>query len=301
MPMSELHAFLAGHGQRVPLEAPPDATLGGVVAANIAGKRRFSRGTARDWLVGLQAVPGTGKAIRAGGRVVKNVTGYDFCKLYVGSRGSLGVLTELSFKVEPLPETVVSGVVRCRFEDAEAVRRAAVDAHAAWIELRACDGAVEVEIGFEGYPTDVEAQTGRVSAALRRECVEPPHWSTSCMGQVLPDPDSPGPIALRVGVLPDRLASLLAAGPPARIQAHLGTGIALVSFGAVEGATDPAIATWRRLAAGAGGWVVMERGPKADGADVFGPMRPEWALGHQIKRALDPDAVWCPGRGPGLV
>lgn len=383
--LADLQAFLAEHGQRLPLEAPASATLGGVVAGNVSGRLRLSRGTARDWLVGLQAVTGTGKAIRAGGRVVKNVTGYDFCKLFTGSRGTLGMLTELSFKVEPLPERAMSGIVTCAdFPEVEAVRRVAMEAGAAWLELTvtgesgardapdAGPGAgsgrhgvvIAVEIGFEGWAADVEAQMGRVSAALRRECVSPPEWhpvsrlepgmthretgrdALRDAGRVQgawPDggpgarpPETAGasprrtefeasrPDAryeLRLGVLPDRLAALLASGPPARIQAHLGSGIATIRPISDErlahGQDGPlALTTWRRLASEAGGWAIVTRrpaplasapraaiarevGPADTDDDVFGPPRAEWALGHEIKRVLDPDGVWSPGRGPG--
>lgn len=323
MLLADLQAFLAGHGQRLPLEAPAGATLGGIVAGNVAGRLRLSRGTPRDWLVGLQAVTGTGKAIRAGGRVVKNVTGYDFCKLYTGSRGTLGMLTELSFKVEPLPETVATGPLTCAgFDAVEAVRRVAMEAGAAWLELHAGgERPIEVGIGFEGYRADVEAQTGRVSAALRRECVDPPRWQVASGAQAWEASaggtaggtadDGPaggdGTLEIRIGVLPDRLAALLtaalgegASSRAMRVSAHLGSGLATV---ALEGA-EP-LAHWRRLAAEAGGWaVVMRRPPGADAdaaGDVFGLPRPEWAIGHEIKRVLDPDAVWSPGRGPGRV
>jgi FAD/FMN-containing dehydrogenase len=175
-PWADVQRFLADHGQRIPVEAPDGATAGGVVAAAVSGKRRLSCGTPRDWLVGLHAVTGAGAEVRAGGRVVKNVTGYDLCKLLCGSRGTLAVLTEVSFKVAPLPEVTVRGTVTCaNFREVDGVRRAALDAQAAWCELVIReDSILRVEIGFEGYAADVDAQCGRVSAALRREGVAPP-------------------------------------------------------------------------------------------------------------------------------
>src|SRR5205085_10716071 len=94
--------------QFVPLDAPlPErATLGGLVSTNAAGLWRPTYGTPRDLLIGLRVVMTRGESIKGGGRVVKNVAGYDVCKLFTGAWGTLGVLTELSFKVRPLPETV---------------------------------------------------------------------------------------------------------------------------------------------------------------------------------------------------
>jgi len=121
-PLAGIEAALQSHGQMLAFE-PPDwrallgteasaPTLGGTLACNLAGPRRIKSGAARDHFLGFEAVSGRGEVFRAGGKVVKNVTGYDLCKLLAGSHGTLGVLTELSLKVLPRPETVRTVLLR---------------------------------------------------------------------------------------------------------------------------------------------------------------------------------------------
>src|SRR5205807_4712333 len=93
--------------QRRPVDvpAPGRATLGGALAANASGPRRYGFGTLRDYVIGISTVNDEGHEVKAGGRVVKNVAGYDLCKLHVGALGTLGVITQVTLKVRPLPET----------------------------------------------------------------------------------------------------------------------------------------------------------------------------------------------------
>jgi glycolate oxidase FAD binding subunit len=104
--MARLQELLRAENQRLPIDVPlaDRATLGGALATNSSGPRRHGFGTLRDYVIGISAVNDEGHEIKAGGRVVKNVAGYDLCKLFVGSLGTLGIITQVTLKLKPLPE-----------------------------------------------------------------------------------------------------------------------------------------------------------------------------------------------------
>ena len=104
MGVSELQNILKQESQQLPIDSfDRSMTVGAMVAGDISGPRQYGYGTMRDYVIGIEAVDGQGRIFHAGGRVVKNVAGYDLCRLMVGSRGMLGVLTQVTFKLKPIP------------------------------------------------------------------------------------------------------------------------------------------------------------------------------------------------------
>src|SRR5262249_48147262 len=107
--LAKLGELLATENQRLPIDVPQAAraTLGGTLATNVSGPRRYGFGTLRDYVIGISVVNDEGHEIKAGGRVVKNVAGYDLCKLYIGSLGTLGIIMQVTLKLKPRPEEQV--------------------------------------------------------------------------------------------------------------------------------------------------------------------------------------------------
>ncbi len=122
MTLSAIQSALAAQKQIVPIDAPHPAraTIGGIVSANLNGPRRSCYGSVRDLVIGMKVVLASGESIKAGGKVVKNVAGYDMCKLFVGSLGTLGIISEVTIRVAPMAERAATFV--CRGTLAEARR-----------------------------------------------------------------------------------------------------------------------------------------------------------------------------------
>ncbi len=173
-PLAEVEAALAAEGQRLAFE-PMDhrgllgiagtPTIGSVFAANVSGPRRIQTGAARDFLLGVRFVDGRGRMISNGGRVMKNVTGYDLVKLMSGSFGTLGVITEVAFKTLPTPQT--TGVLLLEGLDDAAAIRAHCAAMASPFEVT---GAAQLQKGLDGAPvTMIRIEGTENSVAYRAD------------------------------------------------------------------------------------------------------------------------------------
>ena len=176
-PVAGIEAALEAEGQRLafePMDHRPllrsagEPTIGGVIAANVSGPRRVQAGAARDALLGLTFVDGAGNVIRNGGRVMKNVTGYDLARLVAGSRGALGVVAEVALKVLPAPETAATLTVAVA--DARGAVAALSEALGSPWEVTGAAfwpgrGAL---VRIEGFAGSVRYRAGRLGALLGR-------------------------------------------------------------------------------------------------------------------------------------
>ncbi len=174
-PVAEVEALLATERQRLPFEpmdhrallgTDGEPTIGGVAAANVSGPRRVQVGAARDFMLGVRFVDGTGTVMRNGGRVMKNVTGYDLVKLMAGSYGTLGVLTEVAFKVLPAPEAAATLTVADL--DVAAAVRAMAAALASPYEVTgaAYDPGRGALIRIEGFESSVAYRAAALTGIL---------------------------------------------------------------------------------------------------------------------------------------
>jgi glycolate oxidase FAD binding subunit len=316
-PLAIVEAALEAHGQMLPFE-PIDGralygggepTVGGLVATNASGPRRISAGAARDSVIGLRLVNGHGEAIVTGGRVMKNVAGLDLVKLNCGALGTLGFLTEATFKLLPKPEGEATIVIR-RLDDAQAI--AAMTA--ALGSPFGVSGAAKLSPGMgrefsrtflriEGVAASVDHRAEKLLAALAEFGPERVLSGDDSrrLWRAVRDADflaEPRQRALwRVGLRASRAVDFLARlGPHA--LAHLfdcGGGIVWLST-----APTPADAAAVRAAlAPSGGHATLVRAPDALRAaiDVFQPQPPPLAaLTRRVKAAFDPDGVFNRGR-----
>jgi len=306
-PLAALDATLAARGQWLPLD-PPRAvrtTVGGLLAANLSGPLRATQGTARDLLLGIRVAGGGGALVAGGGRVVKNVAGYDLPKLHVGALGTLGVIVEATFKVRPRPARENALVVRCR-DAADAAALASdlldVDAPPLWLEIEGGhDGGAAVAIGLAGIDEEVAAAR---DVATRLAAGREVRGVDDAAGLRVRLADLDAPAVLRIGVLPRDvgavLADALAPGVALRFGAHAASGVVRVAIRDAAAAA-PLVGTLRPAVAALGGSLVVERAVPAvkQAVDVWGDAGPGLALMRGVKAALDPAGVFAIGRFVG--
>ena len=308
--LARLDATLAAAGQWLPLDPPASerTSVGGLIAANLSGPLRASRGTVRDWLLGLRTVDATGALVSGGGKVVKNVAGYDLPKLHVGALGTLGVVVEATFKVQPRPEREMAAVFpTATAADAAAVAMAVRDRlDPLWLEAGTLDDGMGAAVGITGLAPEVVAARAALETIARERHVAL-RWldEGARLRRTLADfPVRPPATVLRASVLPTDVGATmmrvreLAGDVP--VLAHVANGVVRARL-ADPSNVSRVLIDLRRELAGGGGFVVVERASpdvKA-GLDVWGHPGEGLALMRRVKEAFDPQATFAPGRYVG--
>jgi glycolate oxidase FAD binding subunit len=301
-PLTQIEALLTAQGQRLGFEPPPatllDAsrqqTLGGVLMANCSGSRRISAGSARDHFIGFKAVNGRGEAFVGGGRVVKNVTGFDLPKVLAGSWGTLAALTEVTVRVVPAAES--ESTLLFAADGAQAAVELCSQALGSTFEVSAAALVPErgVALRLEGLAASVQTRLAGLLAALARTpqalleaAASREFWRQVGAAAAL----ARFPVIWRLSVAPRQAPRILEAIEPEAFQLDWGGGLIWVGAQHVDAA--------RIRGALYGGHATLIRAPLAQrrATAVFEPQAPAVAaLAARLKAAFDPHQRLNPGR-----
>jgi glycolate oxidase FAD binding subunit len=298
--LADLQQQVGEAGQLLGLDPPEQAaTLGGVVSANASGPRRLRYGTTRDLLIGVTVVLADGTVAHAGGKVVKNVAGYDLGKLLTGAHGTLGVVASTTWRLHPVPPA--RRVVTLELPDAGAAGPLAIALARSTLTPSAVElvgvsgGAARLVLLFESIAESVAGQA-RSAVALLRGGEE---------SEDLPEdfgrwPGGPDDVLLRLASAPAALAAVLAALPAGTpITAHALTGVAYAAVPAAGAAET--VAALRAAITEHDGTAVLLRAPDAvrDALDHWGPVGDSLDLMRRVKERFDPGRRLSPGRFVG--
>ncbi len=317
--LGALQGHLARAGQSVPLSVrTADVTMGGILASNAAGPARHAYGSPRDFTIGMRVVTADGRITKAGGRVVKNVAGYDLCKLYIGSLGTLGVIVEATLKVVPLPKA--EGGLALKFDSPAAACALDGEAHRRGLSLRAVellspaaaamtglrDEAWLLLFDLAGAPAavkrsrrEIEEIAAGLSAPAAGDAGELSRAARSAMAWTS--------LLVRASVLPSQLPSftdaLEALDPPPIIVAWPTLGVTYASWQDADNA-EVLIARSREAVSRLGGTLLVAVCPLElkHRIDIFPDLSPPtFDLMRRVKQQFDPSGVLSPGRFLGRL
>jgi len=317
--LAALQAVLAEAGQWLPLEAPDPGrcTIGGMLAANLSGPRRLHYGTARDLVLGMEVALVNGQVVHPGGKTVKNVAGYDLSRLFIGSWGTLGVITAATFRLLPRPDQTET--LLAAFESVEGALALAQDLAGSHLfpaavevmdrlpkgaDVPALDGVAMAAVLLEGSERAVQRQVqdtrqmARVRGAARVEQFA--HEGQDALWAALArngtGQAAEGETLLRLGVPPAHLPDAwgLLEGQSRFRQARAGTGLL---YAVASDADAAQVGQWREQAAGMGGYLVLESAPLSlrRAVDVWGDMGGQAQAMHALKEGFDPRHRLNPG------
>jgi glycolate oxidase FAD binding subunit len=322
MTLEGLQAVLASQRQRLALDPPlPDrATVGGIIAANAYGPRRARFGSVRDLIIGISFLRADGVLARGGGKVVKNVAGFDLPKLMVGSLGTLGLITTATFRVHPLPEEEITLLlpgrtaagVRSLVRGIKEAQLEPISVVAVWREA----GRFDVAVRFEGFRAGVAEQRERLTGLVRGEagsaCEPLDEAAARAFWSRHDELRTVAPVRAKLAALPahiermaaDILPGLLAALPDPGFLWYATLGLGFLSGSSADAASEAgAILAARERLAGLGGTLILQAAPAAirERVDVWGQPPPALALMRSVKNRLDPQARLSPGRFVGGI
>jgi glycolate oxidase FAD binding subunit len=332
--LANLQAQLATKGQQLALD-PPDAaqaTIGGLLASNASGPKRLRYGSARDLVIGLRVVQANGEVTRSGGRVVKNVAGYDLNKLYIGSFGTLGVIVEANFKLQPLPQaertllltysdashamaTVIALLGSLLTPSAiELIDPGAASDLSDFFGIHLPTNSYTLAVDFEGSQTTIDRQLDETRLLAREH--------GALMGDDLTGEaqdnfwnavreHSGGTLTCKVAILVSQVAGYLEQVAQicqrheleAAIVAHAGNGILYIELRPSDAVPRlmKAIADLRSYAQAAKGSLVVEHCPVELKRliNVWGEPGPDFYLMQRLKQQFDPKGTFVRGRFVG--
>jgi glycolate oxidase FAD binding subunit len=325
--LAELNRHLAVNQQWLPIDPPEaeKATIGGIVAANAYGPRRHACGTIGDYLLGFQAIDGRGEVYRGGGKVVKNAAGYNLPRLIVGSLGTLGVVTQATFMVRPLP--AYAALVICDvpyFQQAEALVAGLGSSQAMPTIVELLAGAARphcplpamagsagarLVIGFEGSPIEVQVMLDMLCDEWKLAGIKDITTIAGAGVTSIVNWLGTSPAVMQINVLPSRLVGLIEQLakllPSHPLQAHAGSGVIRIypradgSAGFGERFAELVSGTLRPLAVAAGGRLTVLATPEGcelTATDIWGPPPAAAALMRAIQQRFDPAGILNPGR-----
>jgi glycolate oxidase FAD binding subunit len=311
--LEDLQERISESDQMLALDPPESgATLGGIIAANSSGPRRYKYGTVRDLIIGITVVLHDGTVAKAGSKVVKNVAGYDLSKLFTGSLGTLGIIATANFRLHPLPKASRTVAVEVESpqqaqEATQSIVHSQVEATA--IELHYAEDEKLLTVLLESIPGGMDAKVETASFLLKQfgEVRTLSEEEADHLGPLTP-PAVADEIVLKLGAPPAELGSVLESVLGAaerrglahpRITGHAGTGVTFIGFsGEDEDAAVGFVGEMREIQTRKSGNVTLQRAPLTlkqrvstwdNGGDYLGLVR-------RVKEKFDPRGGMNPGR-----